>query len=225
MNNLTLGTKPQTIQLDANEIAAQNTASAASIKKQRNDVGKAKHPHNPERPESPAVKKALEADDMTALEKALTPRQLMFCKEYIVDFNGTAAAIRAGYATQYADRQAHQLIKNAGVMRYIEHLTLSVAAKTISVDADYIMQGIVGIIQKAEGKDGDKLRGYELLARLKGLFIDKTEISGKDGEAIQVEQRRVQEESDDFVRMIKSMVKKNDKSAVADSKKKDVVIV
>lgn len=180
-------------------------------------MGKAKHPHNPERPESPAVKKALEADDMAMLEKALTPRQLMFCKEYIVDFNGTAAAIRAGYATQYADRQAHQLIKNAGVMRYIEHLTLSVAAKTISVDADYIMQGIVGIIQKAEGKDGDKLRGYELLARLKGLFIDKQEITGKDGGAIEVEQRRIQEESDDFVRMIKSMVKKNEK--------KDVVIV
>ena len=177
----------------------------------------AKHPHNPDRPESAAVKKALASGDMEALEKALTPRQKMFCKEYIVDFNGTAAAIRAGYATQYADRQAYQLLKHQGVVKFIEHLTLSVAAKTISVDADYIMQGIVNIIQKAEGKDGDKLRDYELLARLKGLFIDKQEITGRDGGAIEVEQRRIQEESDDFVRMIKSMMKKNEK--------KDVIVV
>lgn len=181
-------------------------------------TGKARHPANPERPESQAVKRAIANNDMVALEKALTPRQKMFCKEYIVDFNGTAAAIRAGYATTYADRQAHQLLQHQGVVKFIEHLTLSVAAKTISVDADYIMQGIVAIIQKAEGKDGDKLRGYELLARLKGLFIDKQEITGKDGGAIEMEQRRVHEESDDFVRMLKSIAKKNDN-------KKDVIIV
>jgi len=29
---------------------------------------------------------------------ALTPRQERFCEEYLVDFNGSAAAIRAGYA-------------------------------------------------------------------------------------------------------------------------------
>jgi phage terminase small subunit len=177
-------------------------------------MGKAKWPANPERPESPAVRKALEASDMEALEKALTPRQRAFCKEYIIDFNGTAAAIRAGYATQYADRQAHQLMRNRGVMAFIEHLTLSVAAKTISVDGDYIMQGIIAIINKAEGRDGDKLRGYELLARLKGLFIDKQEITGRDGGAIEVEQRRIDEESENFIRQLKAMTKKNEKKEV-----------
>jgi hypothetical protein len=177
----------------------------------------AKAKHNPERPESPAVKKALEAQDMAALELALTPRQRQFCKEYIVDFNGSAAAIRAGYATQYSDRQAHQLLKHKGVIAYIEHLTTSQAAKIMSVDADYIVQGIVNIIQRAEGKDGDKLRGYELLARLKGLFIDKQEITGKDGGAIEIEQRKIDEEADNFLNALKTMRTRADK--------KDVIIV
>lgn len=174
----------------------------------------AKAKHDPERPESAAVKKALEAQDMAALELALTPRQRQFCKEYVVDFNGSAAAVRAGYATQYSDRQAYQLLKHKGVIAYIEYLTTSQSAKIMSVDADYIVQGIVNIIQKAEGKDGDKLRGFELLAKLKGLFIDRTEITGKDGEAIQLEQRRVDEEADSFLNALASMRKKNEKKVV-----------
>jgi hypothetical protein len=174
----------------------------------------AKAKHDPERPESLAVRRALEAMDMAALEIALTPRQRQFCKEYIVDFNGTAAAVRAGYATQYADRQAYQLLRHKGVMAYIDHLSTSQAAKIMSVDADYIVQGIVNIIQKAEGKDGDKLRGYELLAKLKGLFIDRTEITGKDGEAIQIEQRRIDEEADSFLNALASMRRKTEKKVV-----------
>jgi hypothetical protein len=168
-------------------------------------TGKAKHPANPERPESPAVKKALASMDMEALKFALTPRQRRFCEEYVIDFNGTAAAIRAGYATQYADRQAHQLIKNKGVSTYVDFLVASNAAKVMAVDPDYIVQGIVGVVQKDGARDGDKLRGYELLARILGMFVDKTELTGKDGGAIEVEQRRVEEESNDFTRMLKAM--------------------
>lgn len=173
-------------------------------------MAKAKHPHDTERPESPAVRKALELMDMEALGTALTPRQRRFCEEYTVDFNGAAAAVRAGYSTNYPDRQAHQLLKNKGVSTYIDYLTASRAAKILSVDADYIVQGIVQIINKEAGKDGDKLRGYELLARLKGLFIDKQEITGKDGGAIEVEQRRIDEEATDFTRMLNAMRKRKD---------------
>jgi hypothetical protein len=171
----------------------------------------AKVKHDPERPESPAVRKALEAMDMEALGLALTHRQRRFCEEYTVDFNGAAAAIRAGYSTNYPDRQAHQLLKNKGVSAYIDYLTASRAAKILSIDADYIVQGIVNIINEEANKAGDKLRGYELLARLKGLFIDKQEITGKDGGAIEVENRRIEEEATDFTRMLKAMAKKKDK--------------
>jgi hypothetical protein len=159
------------------------------------------------RPLSSAVDKAVDRMDMDALRDALTVRQRRFCEEYCIDFNGAAAAIRAGYSKTWADRQAHLLVKhNRGVATYIDFLTMSQAAKIMSVDADYIIKGIIDIIQKAEGKDGDKLRGYELLARLKGLFIDKQEITGKDGGPLEVEQR-IQEEASDFTKMLKNMRK------------------
>lgn len=187
---------------------------------QKDKMAKAKHPHDPDRPESAAVRKALAKMDMEALAIALTPRQRAFCKEYTVDFNGAAAAVRAGYATKYADRQAHQLLKHKGVSTYIDHLTASKAAKIMSVDPDYVIQGIVEIVQKEVAKDGDKLRGYELLARIMGMFVDKTEITGKDGGAIEVEQRQIEEEASHVINLLNGMRKKNDKT-----EKKEVHIV
>lgn len=147
--------------------------------------------------------------DMEALGSALTMRQRMFCNEYIVDFNGAAAAVRAGYSTNYPDRQAHQLLKNKGIAAYIEYLTASRAAKIMSVDADWVMQGIVQTINAAE-KSGDRLRGYELVAKILGMLKDRTEISGPDGGAIEIEQRKIAEDSQDFINRIKAMAKKNE---------------
>lgn len=168
----------------------------------------AKYPHDTSRPESPAVRKALKAMDMEALGMALTHRQRRFCDEYTVDFNGAAAAVRAGYAKTYADRQASQLLKNKGVAAYIDYLTASKAAKIMSVDPDWVLQGIVEVISETN-KSGDKLRGYELIAKILGMLTDKHEITGKDGGAIEVEQRRIDEEATDFTRMLKAMKKKD----------------
>lgn len=49
-------------------------------------------------------------------ENNLTPQQEIFCQEYIVDYNGTQAAIRAGYAEKTAASQASRLLKNANVL-------------------------------------------------------------------------------------------------------------
>lgn len=170
----------------------------------------ANHPHDPDRPESAAVRKALAAMDMEALSIALTPRQRRFCEEYTLDFNGAAAAVRAGYSTNYPDRQAHQLLKNKGVSAYIDYLTTSKAAKIMSISPDYVVQGIVGIVQKEFAKDGDKLRGFELLARIMGMFIDKTEITGRDGGAIEVEQRQIEEEAKNVINLLNAMRKKTE---------------
>lgn len=162
-------------------------------------TGKANHPHDANRPESAAVRRALAKQDVEALKLALTPRQRAFAHEYIIDFNGAAAAVRAGYAKPYADRQAHLLLKHKGVAFLIDHLNISKAAKVHVIDPEYVLQKVTEIISKETAKDGDKLRGLELLARHLGMFIDRTEISGPDGEAIQLEQKRAtQEEAEKF---------------------------
>lgn len=51
---------------------------------------------------------------------ALNPRQRAFVVEYLIDFNGTKAAIRAGYAESGAHDQAFHLLSNAEIMAAIE---------------------------------------------------------------------------------------------------------
>lgn len=49
---------------------------------------------------------------MTESVKGLEPRQAAFVREYVVDFNGTQAAIRAGYAVSGAATAAARLLTN-----------------------------------------------------------------------------------------------------------------
>lgn len=167
-------------------------------------------PYDPTRPETPAVIKALEAGDIESLKLALTPRQRRFAEEYNLDFNGAAAATRAGYAPKYADRQAHQLVKHRGVAAYIDHLGQSKQAAIFSVSPEYVIQQILEIVNKPGSKDSDKLRGIEMIAKHLGMFIDRTEISGRDGEAIEVRNQQVAEEASNFAGLIGAMVKKKE---------------
>lgn len=169
-------------------------------------MGKAKHPHDASRPTPKGVLKAIEAEDAKALSLALTPRQRAFAEEYVVDFNGTGAAIRAGYAPQYADRQAHVLSKHEGVAAYIDMLTRSTEAKIVSVSPEYLIQRLMEVMNREGVRATDELRAIEMAMRHKGMFVDKTEITGKDGGAIQTEE--IRQESEDFKRQIDAMARK-----------------
>ncbi len=172
---------------------------------------------NAKRPESRQVMEALEADNMEALAAAMTFRQKAFCSEFIKDFVGSHAAIRAGYSVKAADKQAYILLRHRGISRYIEHLLQERKGEIKSISPEYVIQEVTSIISKEGAKDTDRLRGLELLARHLGMFIDRTEITGKDGEAIQVENRRIEQEADNFTNTLNSLRKK-----AQEDKKKDV---
>lgn len=174
----------------------------------------AKYPHNSKRPEPKGVMSAIASDDIDALLRALSVRQKRFAEEYVFDFNGAAAAVRAGYAIPYADRQAHLLLKHKGVSFYIDHLTRKKDTNITVVDENYIVQKIVQTIEKAEDIVNltAVLRGLELLARHKGMLTDKQEITGKDGGPLEIENRRkAEEEADSFIDQIKTLKEKSDK--------------
>lgn len=155
------------------------------------------------------LERAIEAKDGKALRKLLTVRELAFCEEYVIDFNGKAAAIRAGYAPKWADRQANLIKDRPGVRAYIDILTQSKAAKIMSVTPEYLIQRVTTIVNAEGARDGDKLRGIEMLMRHLGMFVDKTEITGRDGDAIRIESQRIEEESNSVVNLLKSMSDKN----------------
>lgn len=183
----------------------------------------AKYPHDKTRPSPRAVIRALKTGNMNALKLALSVRMRRFAEEYIIDFNGAAAAVRAGYAVPYADRQAHTLLKHEGVSAYIDHLTRSKENKIVSVNPDYVIGRVMEIIGKDNAKDGDRLRGLELLARHLGMFVDKTEISGPGGGPI--ETQKIEEEAQSFTNLLKTLRDRALREAHASSEKTDVVLV
>lgn len=50
----------------------------------------------------------------------ITPRQKRFCDQYLIDLNGTQAAIRAGYSKKTAKEQAVRLLSNVNLRDYID---------------------------------------------------------------------------------------------------------
>lgn len=52
-------------------------------------------------------------------DTGLTPRQLLFVDEYVKDFNGSRAAIAAGYSKKTAKESACQVLTSINVKKYI----------------------------------------------------------------------------------------------------------
>lgn len=62
--------------------------------------------------------------------KDLTDRQKQFAREYVLDFNATQAAIRAGYSKKSARVQAAKLLKVPGVQAFARELVQAKAEAT-----------------------------------------------------------------------------------------------
>eukprot|EP00919_Chromeraceae_sp_WS-2016_P065213 GHVR01154356.1.p1 GENE.GHVR01154356.1~~GHVR01154356.1.p1 ORF type:complete len:196 (-),score=20.20 GHVR01154356.1:340-927(-) len=56
-------------------------------------------------------------------------RQELFAREYVVDLNGTRAAIAAGYSPATASEQASRLLRKSSVISAVDKLTSSRASK------------------------------------------------------------------------------------------------
>lgn len=155
--------------------------------------------------------------DFAAIGDALTYRQRRWCEEFILDYDATKAARRAGYKSKDIDRQGYQLLHHPGCKAYAEYLDRE-QRKNVEgdlIDKDYVVKKIISGLQKAEDKDNLSayFRGLELLARHLGMFVDKQEISGPDGQAIQIEQR-AKEEADSLIKTLQQLANKNNKNKV-----------
>ena len=71
--------------------------------------------------------------------KKLNEKRLKFCNEYVVDFNGAQAAIRAGYSKNGAREQASYLLTISNVKAKIKELTEAQAKRT-EVTADKVIE-------------------------------------------------------------------------------------
>lgn len=91
----------------------------------------------------------------------LTVRQQVFVQEYLIDLNGTQAAIRAGYSPRSADVEASRLLANAKVAEAVARAKAERSAR-IGLTADRVLEelaaiGFARMPDYAEWGDGDTM--------------------------------------------------------------------
>lgn len=67
-----------------------------------------------------------------------------FCHEYVIDLNGTQAAIRAGYSAKTANRIANQLLSKLDIQKRVAELKFN-RNEELKVDANYVLRRLVEI--------------------------------------------------------------------------------
>jgi len=143
----------------------------------------------------------------------LTPKQQRFIDEYLVDLNATQAAIRAGYSAKTAGQIGDENLKKPQIKAAIDEAMTKRTERT-EIDQDYVLKTIKDTIERcaqavpvtdAKGNpvfvktpDGEispaykfdafaVLKGAELLGKHLGIFIEKRELTGKDGKDLMPE--------------------------------------
>jgi phage terminase small subunit len=74
----------------------------------------------------------------------LSPKQLLFADEYLIDLNATQAAIRAGYSPKTADVKGSQLLSIVKVRTYIDKRMAERSRRT-GISQDRVLQELARI--------------------------------------------------------------------------------
>ena len=138
-------------------------------------------------------------------DKDLTMKQRLFVEAYFSsDYNASEAARIAGYGGDNHNKIGHELLSKPHIKAAIDKRAQE-KIKEISLTEEYVVRKLVKTLEKAEDDNNltAVLRAIELAAKSLGMLRDKTEITGKDGEAIKYEE--VQNEAKEFARRIASI--------------------
>ena len=105
--------------------------------------------------------------------KDLTNKQKAFCREYVIDHNGTQAAIRACYSRRTANEQAARLLAKVSIKDYIARLE---AAHSVQADmtVEKVQQMYLDAIELAvsNNQPSAAVSGITGIARLYGMDKD-----------------------------------------------------
>jgi phage terminase small subunit len=108
----------------------------------------------------------------------LTPKQNKFCQEYVIDYNGTRAAIRSGYSEMTAQEQSSRLLLNVIIQARIAELEEQ-TAKELSIEKADIYRMLLDTLYLArqERNLGVMTKCTELIGKMIGSFVDRSEVA------------------------------------------------
>lgn len=99
----------------------------------------------------------------------LTSKQEQFCREYIIDFNATQAAIRAGYSEKTARNIATENLSKPVISEFIDHLKKETAERT-EVSADKLTDFFKTVMDDYTQNVKDRIKAAENLAKRIGYY-------------------------------------------------------
>ena len=106
----------------------------------------------------------------------LTGKQQRFCKEYVIDFNASRAAIAAGYSKNTAGETGYENLNKPQIKAEIKRLQAK-TNENLKVTAERVVAELakMGLTDKDQLGDfhldsGHKLKALEMLARHTGTF-------------------------------------------------------
>ena len=115
----------------------------------------------------------------------LSPKELLFVAEWLVDKNAKQAAIRAGYMPRNAGKTGFELLQRPRVQAAVRKALKDQQTRTL-ITADQVLKDIHRISTTAEGRGEDMaaLKGLELIGKHYKLFTEKHEHGGIGGGAL-----------------------------------------
>ena len=136
---------------------------------------------------------------------ALSGKIERFCEEYLVDYNATQAAIRAGYKEKSAANQGSRLLKNDEVLARVRELQEEFNKKRCFAEKDRVLNNFWEIVERTMQKtpvmewDSEKhayvpsgewtfdgktaTKAMELLMKMEGLMDGKKKDAEAEGES------------------------------------------
>lgn len=109
--------------------------------------------------------------------------QEKFCVEFVRCGNATEAYKAAGYKAKTdkaASTVAARLLGNVGIQQRIEELRREMDSRKI-MDATERRELLTQFARDEETGKTDRLRAMDLLNKMDGVYINKTQVSGVDG--------------------------------------------
>ena len=82
---------------------------------------------------------------MRTLNNGLTTKQLRWIDEYLVDMNGAAAAVRAGYSPKSARSIAYENLTKPDILAVIQARQLAMA-KELQITRQGVIQGLLEVV-------------------------------------------------------------------------------
>lgn len=163
------------------------------------------------------VTKAMAEGGPIAVIGLLTEKQIRFVEAYTENFDKDAALIAAGYNVankSNAGKMAFQMLNHPAIKIAVRHYTEKRVDKAVLSQefVEYQLLKIANAMEKATLAGDTKsaavmLRSIEVMGKLLGMFVDRQEITGKDGDAIRIEETN--DTADAFTRSITRLAERD----------------